>query len=98
MKAVWNGKTIAESDNTILIEGNHYFPKESVHEEYLKNSDQKSTCPWKGEASYFDLQVTDQINEAAAWYYSKPKPTAIDIVGKDFSNHIAFWRGVEVTE
>jgi len=98
MKAIWKGQIVAESDQTITIEGNHYFPKESVKNEFLSDSDQHSTCPWKGNASYFDIKVGDEVNEAGAWYYPAPKSTAIEIVGKDFSNYIAFWRGVEVTE
>jgi len=98
MKATWKGTIIAESDQTIEIEGNYYFPKESVKKEFLVDSDQHSTCPWKGEASYFDIKVGDALNEASAWYYPKPKPPSIDIVGKDFSNHVAFWKGIEVTE
>jgi len=98
MKAIWNGQIIAESDETIEIEGNQYFPKESVNKDYLENSDQHSTCPWKGEASYFNIKVDDQVNEAGAWYYPEPKSTAFEVVGQDFSNYIAFWRGVEVVE
>lgn len=96
MKAIWNNKIIAESDKTIEIEGNQYFPQESVNKDYLVASELHTTCPWKGEASYYSIKVDDEVNQDAAWYYPEPKPGAIDIVGKDFSKYIAFWRGVEV--
>lgn len=96
MKAIWNGKIIAESQDTIQIEGNHYFPHSSVNIEYLKNSSTNTTCPWKGEASYYDIVVDGQLNKDAAWYYPNPKEDAKVLVKKDFSNYIAFWRGVEV--
>ncbi len=93
VKAVWNGAVIAESDKTIVVEGNHYFPPESVKQEYLRPSDHHTTCPWKGEASYYTLEVDGQRNENAAWYYPQPKPAAEQIAGR-----IAFWRGVQVSE
>lgn len=93
VKAVWNGAVIAESDNTIVVEGNHYFPPESVKQEYLRPSDHHTTCPWKGQASYYTLEVNGQRNENAAWYYPQPKPAAEQIAGR-----IAFWRGVQVSE
>jgi uncharacterized protein (DUF427 family) len=96
MKAKWNGHVIAESDDTIEIEGNHYFPIDSVNSKYLSASEMHTTCPWKGEASYFDIEVDGEINKDAAWYYPSPKETSLNVVGKDFSNYIAFWRGVEV--
>jgi uncharacterized protein (DUF427 family) len=92
MKAVWNGAIIAESDDTIVIEGNHYFPAESVNKEYLSPSSTHTTCPWKGLASYHDIVVDGKTNKDAAWYYPDPKPAA-----KEIANRIAFWRGVEVS-
>jgi len=91
MKAVWNGTVIAESDNTIVVEGNHYFPADAVNTEYFKSSDMASTCHWKGEASYYDVVVGDNINKDAAWHYDSPKPRAENIAG-----YVAFWRGVSV--
>jgi len=91
MKAVWNGTVIAESDATVVVEGNHYFPAESVVAEYLKPSETHSTCPWKGVASYYSLEVGGKKNPDAAWYYPSPKTAAQDIKGR-----VAFWRGVEV--
>ncbi|MBC7243011.1 MAG: DUF427 domain-containing protein [Anaerolineae bacterium] len=93
MKAIWNGTVIAESDTTIVVEGNHYFPPESVRREYLQPSDTHTTCPWKGVASYYHVVVGDQVNRDAAWYYPEPKPAASHI--KDY---VAFWRGVQVVE
>ncbi len=98
MKASWNGQIIAQSDNTILIEGNHYFPKDDVKIDFMANSDMHTTCPWKGEASYYDLHVDGEINQGSAWFYAEPKQSAIDIVGQDFSNYVAFWRGVEIRD
>lgn len=92
-KAVWNNQIIAESDDTVVVEGNHYFPYESVNQSYLKTSELHSTCPWKGEASYYSLDVDGRVNQDAAWYYPSPKEAAKQIKGR-----IAFWRGVEVTE
>ncbi len=91
MKATWNGATLAESDNTVVVEGNHYFPEESIKKEYFKASDKHTTCPWKGEASYYDLVVDGETNSGAAWYYPQPKDAAKQITG-----HVAFWKGVEV--
>lgn len=91
MKAIWNNVTIAESSDTLVIESNHYFPPHSVKMEYLKPSNHHTTCPWKGEASYYSLVVDGQINHEAAWYYPEPKEAA----GK-IKNHIAFWKGVKV--
>lgn len=93
MKAVWSGVVIAESDKTIEVEGNHYFPPESVSREYLRESDTHSTCPWKGQASYFDVVVNGEVNRDAAWYYPRIADAAKEIAG-----YIAFWRGVEVGE
>ena len=92
MKAIWNGTIVAESDATRVIEGNHYFPPDSVKREYFRHSGTTSTCPWKGEASYYTLEVDGEKNEDAAWYYRAPKDAAAEI-----RDHVAFWRGVEVT-
>ncbi len=91
MKAVWHDAVIAESDDTIVVEGNHYFPPEAISREYFKESNTHTTCPWKGEASYYDVVVEDQVNKDAAWYYPQPKEAAAQI-----KNHIAFWKGVKV--
>ncbi len=96
MKAIWNNKVLADSDDTIYIEGNQYFPKESVHEEYFTDSDTHTQCFWKGEASYFNVVVDGTTNTDAAWYYANPMPEAIKKVGKDFTNYVAFWNGVVV--
>ena len=92
MKAIWNGQTIAESGNTVVVEGNHYFPCESVKTEYLAESATHSTCPWKGEASYFSLKVGGQENRDAAWFYPAPKDAA-----KQLKDHVAFWKGVTIS-
>lgn len=89
--ATWNGAVIAQSDNTILVEGNHYFPPESVDSSFLETSDHQSRCPWKGTAGYYDIVVDGSVNSGAAWYYASPKPAASDI-----KNYVAFWRGVKV--
>ncbi len=91
MKAIWKNKVVAESNDTVVIEGNHYFPEESVRKEFFSPSDTHTTCPWKGEASYYNLEVNGEINKDAAWYYPEPSEKAIEI-----KNHIAFWKGVEV--
>lgn len=91
MKATWNGVTIAESDDTVVIEGNHYFPRDAIRQEYFKNSDTHTTCPWKGEASYFNVVVNGETNKDAAWYYPHPKPAAQEI-----QDRVAFWKGVKV--
>ncbi len=93
MKAVWNNQVIAESNNTIVVENNHYFPKNSVKAEFLKPSATHSTCPWKGLASYYTLDAGGRQNPDAAWYYPQPKEAASQI--KDY---IAFWKGVQITE
>jgi len=93
MKAIWNGKIIAESNDTLKVENNHYFPENTVNKEFLKNSDTHTTCPWKGEASYFDIETNGETNKDAAWYYPDPKSAA-----KDLKNYVAFWKGVEITE
>lgn len=91
MKATWNGVTIAESDNTVLVEGNHYFPADSVNRDYITFSNHQTTCPWKGKASYLSLLVDGEMNTDAAWFYAEPKPEADEIKGL-----IAFWKGVKV--
>ncbi len=96
VKATWNGKVVAESNETIEIEGNQYFPPNSIKKEFFKKSNEHSTCPWKGLANYYDIQVDDNTNSGAAWYYPKPNASAIERVGKDFSNYVAFWKGVKV--
>ncbi|MDH3337516.1 MAG: DUF427 domain-containing protein [Gammaproteobacteria bacterium] len=93
MRAIWNGAVIAESDDTVVVERNHYFPKEAVKDEYLVASDHSSVCPWKGTANYYSLQVDGDTNKDAAWYYAEPKDAAKQIKGR-----VAFWRGVQVTE
>lgn len=98
MKATWNNQIIAESDKTIFIEGNQYFPKESVNSDFLEESDTHTTCFWKGEASYYNVVVDGQKNADAAWYYPVPMNGSIEKVGSDFTNYIAFWRGVEVSK
>ena len=91
MKAIWNDQIIAESDETVVVENNHYFPKDAVREEYLKPSDTHSVCPWKGTASYYSLEVDGKTNKDAAWYSPEPKDAAKNIKG-----YVAFWKGVEV--
>jgi uncharacterized protein (DUF427 family) len=92
MKATWNNQVIAESDDTIVVENNHYFPKESVKAEFLADSPTHTTCPWKGLASYYTLKVNGKENTDAAWYYPAPKDAAANI--KDY---VAFWKGVQIT-
>lgn len=100
MKAFWNDTVIAEADkdDLIYIEGNWYFPPDSVKKEFYKPSDTHTTCFWKGEASYYTVEVADKTNGDGAWYYPKPMAGSIDKVGKDFTNYVAFWRGIEVKE
>jgi uncharacterized protein (DUF427 family) len=93
MKAIWNGVTIAESDDTVLVEGNHYFPESSLNRKYITFSNHRSSCPWKGMASYYSLMVDGQMNADAAWYYPEPKEAAAAIAGR-----VAFWKGVQVTD
>jgi len=90
-KAIWNGEVIAESDRTVMVEGNHYFPPEAIKPGYLVESSAHTVCPWKGTASYYDVVVNGQSNRGAAWYYPSPKAAAADI-----KDHVAFWRGVRV--
>ena len=91
MKAIWNHEVIAESDETIVVENNHYFPVLSVNQAYLIPSSTHTTCPWKGEASYYTLEVDGRSNPDAAWYYPEPKDAA-----KNIQNYIAFWKGVQI--
>jgi uncharacterized protein (DUF427 family) len=92
MKATWNGTLIAESNDTVIVDGNHYFPLESVNPEVLQASSHHTTCPWKGVASYYSLEVGGQTNADAAWYYPDPKDAAKNIQGR-----VAFWKGVQVS-
>ena len=92
MKATWNGAVLAESDHTVVVEGNHYFPKESINCDYFVESAKHTVCGWKGTASYFDIVVDGATNADAAWYYPEPKDAAKEITG-----HIAFWKGVQVS-
>jgi len=93
MKATWGNTVLAESDKTIVVEGNHYFPPDAVKKEYFRASDNHSTCPWKGLASYYHVQVGGKVNQDAAWYYPEPKEAAQSI-----KSYVAFWRGVKVGE
>ena len=93
MRAIWNGKVLAESTATINVEGNEYFPPESIKTPFFDKNDHHTMCPWKGVASYYDLVVNGERNPNAAWFYSDPKPAADNI-----KNYVAFWRGVEVEE
>ena len=93
MQAIWNGAVLAESDQTIVVEGNHYFPPESINQEYFRQSDTHTTCPWKGQASYYTISAAGQENKDAAWYYSDAKEKAKNIEG-----YIAFWRGVKISD
>jgi uncharacterized protein (DUF427 family) len=90
-KAIWNGTVLAQSDNTIVVEGNHYFPPESINQEYFQESNTHTTCPWKGVASYYSIEVDGQTNKDAAWYYPSTKEKA-----KHFQGYVAFWKGVKV--
>ena len=91
MKAIWNHTVIAESADTVVVEGNHYFPPESLQRQFFVPSDHTFTCPWKGEASYYHVVVDGRENRDAAWYYQTPKPAAAEIAGR-----VAFWKGVRV--
>ena len=90
-RAIWNSVTLATSDQTRIVEGNHYFPPDSIDRQFFKPSTTHSTCSWKGEASYYDIDVNGQVNKDAAWYYPAPKDAARQIAG-----YIAFWKGVKV--
>ncbi len=91
MKALWKGVVLAESDDTVVVEGNHYFPPDAVHWQYFKASAEHTTCPWKGVASYHDVVVDGQVNPGAAWYYPETLPAA-----RQIQDRVAFWRGVKV--
>jgi uncharacterized protein (DUF427 family) len=91
MKVMWKNLILAESNDTVVVEGNHYFPPDSIKKQYFKKSETHTTCPWKGLASYYHIDVDGEINKDAAWYYPDPKDAA-----KNIKNYIAFWKGVEV--
>ncbi len=91
MKAIWNGATLAESDKTVVIEGNHYFSSDAINKEFFRASETHTVCPWKGTASYYDVVAGGETNKAAAWFYPSPKAEA-----KEIENYVAFWKGVEV--
>jgi uncharacterized protein (DUF427 family) len=91
VKATWNGAVVAESDDTVLVEGNHYFPEAALNRSFVTFSNHRTTCPWKGEAKYLSLLVNGELNPDAAWYYPDPKPEAENIRGR-----VAFWKGVKV--
>ena len=93
MKAIWNDQVIAESDETIVIENNHYFPPGSINKDLIESSATHTDCPWKGRASYYTLKVNGQQNKDAAWYCPQPKEAASNI-----TNYVAFWKGVKITE
>lgn len=90
-KAVWNGQVVAESDDIVEVEGNAYFPMDALKKEFFKETDTKTSCPWKGQASYFTIEVEGKVNDDAAWYYPQAKEGA-----KELENRVAFWRGVSV--
>ena len=92
MKAIWNGQVLAESNDTVVIEGNHYFPADSINKEYFKESSTHTNCPWKGVASYYTVDVEGKENPDAAWFY----PSASELA-KKIEGYVAFWKGVEVT-
>lgn len=91
MQAIWKDTVLAQSDDTVVVEGNHYFPENALRSECFRATDHHSVCPWKGTASYYDVIVGDEVNGNAAWYYPAPKEAASEIKGR-----VAFWRGVEV--
>jgi uncharacterized protein (DUF427 family) len=93
VRAIWNGKVIAESADTVVVEGNHYFPRDAVNAGYLRDSGKNTFCPWKGQASYHTLEVDGRRNDAAAWYYPDPKDKA-----RHIEDRIAFWRGVTIED
>ena len=100
MKAIWNNQVIAEASKEALIriEGNWYFPPESLKREFFTDSSHHTTCVWKGEASYYDVIVDGQTNAFGAWYYPSPKEGSVERVGKDFAHYVAFWNGITVQE
>ncbi len=91
MKAIWNNAVVAESPTTVVLEGNHYFPESSLNRDYVTFSNHRTSCPWKGQASYYSLLVNGELNANAAWYYPEPKMEAEEIKG-----HVAFWKGVKI--
>ena len=91
MKATWNGATLAESNGTVVVEGNHYFPADSINKEYFAPTETHTVCGWKGTASYYSVVVNGETNKDAAWYYSETKPDAKNIEG-----YVAFWKGVQI--
>ena len=91
MRATWRGAILAESDETVVVEGNHYFPPESLRREHFQESETHTVCPWKGTASYYDVLVDGEVNKDAAWYYREPKEAA-----RHIKDRVAFWRGVSV--
>lgn len=93
MKAIWNGTVIAESNDTKVVEGNHYFPADSLNQDVVRKSELNSVCPWKGTASYYHLEVDGKLNADAAWYYPQTS-----VAAKKIEGYVAFWRGVEVVE
>ncbi|WP_422361237.1 DUF427 domain-containing protein [Reichenbachiella sp.] len=93
MKAIWNGQVLAESEDTLVVENNHYFPPQSINRDFFKSSDTHSNCPWKGVASYYNVEVNGETNKDAAWYY----PSASDLA-KNIEGYVAFWKGVEVVK
>ena len=92
MKATWNNEVIAESEDTVVVEGNHYFPRASLKDEFIRESATTSHCPWKGDASYYSLEISGKSNPDAVWYYKDPKPKAAEL-----SERVAFWKGVVVS-
>jgi uncharacterized protein (DUF427 family) len=93
MKAIWNGEVIAESDDTVVVENNHYFPTDSLKKEFFTDSDLTSVCHWKGTAKYYNVTVNGKANDNAAWYYQDPSELA-----KPIKNKVAFWKGVQITK
>jgi uncharacterized protein (DUF427 family) len=93
MKAIWNNEVVAESNDTIVIEGNHYFPENTINKKFFKSSDTHTVCPWKGTASYYSLDVNGDLNKDAAWFYPKASEMAKPIKG-----YVAFWKGVEIVK
>lgn len=91
MKAIWNGEVLADSNETEVVEGNHYFPPSALHMQFFKKSDKTTVCSWKGTASYYDIEVNGKVNKDAAWLYAEPKAAASNVTGR-----VAFWKGVEV--
>ncbi len=91
MRAIWHNTVLAESDDTVVVEGNHYFPPDSIQGEFFRPSNTHTSCPWKGEASYYDIVVTGQVNKDAAWHYLEPKEAAAKL-----KERVAFWKGVQV--